>query len=89
VRARVEGHIQAVFPDAQVTTTVSADYRYRTRLPRKVVAAAVSKMAQSIDYDNFKNSVSDQWLHNSYLGVWQVMRSLQDKVTRRRWSCND
>ena len=83
VRARVRGHIQAMFPCADVFTDEHADYYYRALLPRKTVADAMAQSVEAIAYPNFKNSVSDPALHASYVSVWWSMRNLQDKQLGR------
>jgi hypothetical protein len=77
VRARVAGHIQRVFPEAKVFTDSKADYLYRAFIGRKSVARAVAASIESIDYDNFKDSVDDDRLHVAYMNVWGVMEKLQ------------
>jgi len=77
VRARIAGHIEAVFPEAEVFTDSGADYFYRAFINREVVAQKISKEVQAIDYYNFKSSVADQALHDSYIGVWRIMHKLQ------------
>jgi hypothetical protein len=77
VRARMAGHIEAVFPEAEVFTDAGADYFYRAFIEREVVAQQFSKEVRGIDYDNFKSSVTDQALHDSYIGVWRIMHKLQ------------
>jgi hypothetical protein len=57
VRARFRGDIEAVFPDAAVTETLDADYRFRATLPREVVARAIADRAAAIDYPNFKGTL--------------------------------
>ena len=42
VRPRLPGDIEIVFPDADVSETQSADYRYRASVPRKAVASKLS-----------------------------------------------
>jgi len=84
VRARVKGHIDAVFPDAKVFTDENADYLYRAVIPRKLVAKVIAGTIGGIDYDNFKNSVGNTALHGSYLSVWGIMRNLQEKLLRGR-----
>jgi hypothetical protein len=81
VRARVAGHIEAVFPKAEVFTDAEADYYYRAFIDREEVAQKLSEEVREIDYDNFKASVPDQPLHDSYVGVWRVMHKLQDSLT--------
>ena len=77
VRARVAGHIEAVFPEAGIFMDAGADYFYRAFIDRKAVAQKISKELQEIDYDNFKSSVTDQALHDSYVDVWRIMHKLQ------------
>lgn len=77
VRARVPGHIQAVFPDAKVERTPEHDYLFRARVKRAAISAAFAKMVEGYDADNFKNSVADDKLHDAYAAVWGVMARLQ------------
>lgn len=85
VRARVQGDIERVFPSAVVTTTPDRDYRYRTTLPRTVVAAALAAAVQNIDYTNFKSSVSDDDRHAAYFECWSAMHNLQLKKARAQF----
>lgn len=78
VRARVAGHIEAVFPTAEVFTDRDADYLYRAYINRSVVEAAIKDQVHAIDYDNFKSSVANHELHQAYLRVWSAMRNLQE-----------
>ena len=82
VRARVAGHIEAVFPKAEVFTDSEADYLYRAFISREEVVLALSSEVRGIDYDNFKSSVPDQALHDCYLGFWRLMHKLQDTLRR-------
>ena len=77
VRARQEGDIQAVFPDAQVELTPHNDYRFRARIDREDVALAVAASVRAITFPNFKGSVKDRKRHDAYMGVWQVMHRYQ------------
>ncbi len=77
VRARVEGHIEAVFPQAEVIRDASGDYLFRAFIDRRVVAAAMYQAAMSIDYSNFKNSIKDDRYHDACSSVWGVMSRLQ------------
>lgn len=77
VRARAAGHIEEVFPTAKVIETPSRDYRFRAFLPRARVATVISQHIGAIDYDNFKNAVEDDPLHNAYARVWTVMHNYQ------------
>lgn len=78
VRARREGDIETVFPDADVRKTVGNDYLYRAVIKRSVVAEAMTRLAmESIDYPNFKNTVRDNKLHSAFNRIWHVMADLQ------------
>ena len=80
VRARVAGHIEAVFPKAEVFTDARADYLYRAFIDREEVAQKLSEEVREIGYDNFKASVPDQALESAYLGMWRIMNKLQDSL---------
>jgi hypothetical protein len=77
VRSRRPGDIEKVFPDAVVRESLGTDYRYRSVMPRSVVADAMARVVDSIDYPNFKGSTHDNKLHDAYMGVWKVMAPLQ------------
>lgn len=73
VRARICGHIEAVFPDAKVTVSDQSDYRYRAFVPRAVVAKKLAETAFTINYDNFKDSIQDAAFHDTAMNVWTTM----------------
>lgn len=78
VRARRQGDIEKVFPDAVVLKTVGNDYLYRAAIKRTVVAEALSKLAlETIDYPNFKNTVRDNKLHSAFNAIWHTIARLQ------------
>lgn len=78
VRARRQGDIQKVFPDAKVKKTIGNDYLYRAVIKRSVVAEAMTKLAMdTIDYPNFKNTVRDNKLHNAFNAIWHTIAKLQ------------
>lgn len=81
VRSRFRADIAAVFPDADVTETPDADYRFRTFLPRDVVAARLSDAVGQIDYPNFKASVREQWRHGLYLKIWRILHEAQNRFS--------
>jgi hypothetical protein len=72
VRARREGDIEKVFPDATVERTPTADYHYRTTLHEHVVSGVMSARIENIDYDNFKDSVEDKERSDVYHQLWAV-----------------
>jgi hypothetical protein len=73
VRARYHGDIRRIFPRAKVVITPEADYRYRARVPRTLVAEKIASQIAGIDYTNFKASVTDQSRQIVYLQVWRQM----------------
>jgi len=79
VRARKEGDIEKAIPNAKVTRTDDADYRYRAEVKRSIVTAMVMREVSAIDYDNFKGSIpsNEHERHDAYIGVWQVMNRYQ------------
>ena len=77
VRARVEGHIEAVFPNAEVIRDASGDYLFRAFIDREEVAEAMYQAVMNIDYPNFKNSIKDNRYHDACSRVWGVMSGLQ------------
>lgn len=80
VRARLPGDIEAVFPGAEVAETNAADYRFRAVVDRADVGRALADAALSIDYDNFKGSVSvtNGARNLAYHQVWSVMQGAQN-----------
>lgn len=77
VRARCEGHIEAVFPKAKVIRDGSGDYLFRAFIDRTDVAEAMYAAVMNINYPNFKNSIRDDRYHNACSSVWGVMSRLQ------------
>jgi len=89
VRSRVKAHILTVFPDAKVRATPNADYQFRADINRQVVAVAIANRIQNIDYDNFKNSISNNKLHDACSRVWSVMFSLVEPVRKKMTGRNN
>ena len=79
VRARIEGDIERVFPDAKVQANKGTDYKYRAKVPRPVVAKALHDQAMSVSYPNFKSTVKDRNRHDAYMSVWSAMYGAQDR----------
>lgn len=83
VRARIEGDIDQLFPDAEVMETPLADYRYRAWVDRQAVSNAFKKQVEGLTYTNFKNSVKDKERLRPFMNVWQAMFDQQEAVIRR------
>lgn len=79
VRARIEGDIDRVFPEARIDFTPEFDYAYRAMLPRRMVAEGIANNLALIPYDNFKDSIdpNDHDRHTAYMNIWFVMRDYQ------------
>lgn len=77
VRARREGDIERVFPEADVELTPRNDYRYRARIDREMVAQAMAAAIRAITYGNFKGSVKERARHDAYMDVWSAMHDFQ------------
>ena len=84
VRGRVRADVEYfcdVVGDGIPIETPTADYRWRVKAPATLVAEFLHQQALAIEYDNFKNEVSDRQgpeRAHTYLGVWSVMRELQN-----------
>jgi hypothetical protein len=77
VRARRQGDIEKIFPKAKVTRNTRSDYLFRAVIKRSVVEAAMVGELRRVTYSNFKDSVTEDLLHNAYLRVWVEMSKLQ------------
>ena len=73
VQARVRAHLRAIFPDETITETPRNDYQFRAFIPVSKVAKAIHDSIKEIDYNNFKNSVENDDLHDAYSDVWSTM----------------
>jgi hypothetical protein len=77
VRARRNGDLERHFPGHTVHRFAGTDYAFRAFIPRDEVADAIAKQLRKIDYSNFKRSVRDPDLAESYGDVWAVLGALQ------------
>lgn len=73
VRARHPEHIQALLPDVEQSVLQSADYPFRAVVHRIVVQRALASYMMAMEYDNFKNSITDEPYHDVCLDVWTTM----------------
>ena len=73
VRARIEGDIEAVFPNATVVANGGTDYKYRAVLPRDEVAKAVADQVMAVNYSDFKSAIKDANRHAAVMNVWAAM----------------
>ena len=69
VRARVREDLDALrgqfLPELGPTVeSDTADYGFRAQAPRAAFAAAMPRLAEAIDYDNFKDAVAERQGHH-------------------------
>jgi hypothetical protein len=79
-RARLRGHLDAVFPGTKAHETPSADYRFRTVISAEAFHEGMKKAIEDLDYDNFKNSIEDVDYHDMASDVWQACYRMQSEV---------
>jgi hypothetical protein len=78
VRARRREHLENLFgQDAEILVNAGTDYKYRTFVDRSVVADLAHRALMNISYDNFKNSVKDDTLHDLYADFWELHYEIQ------------
>ena len=80
VRSRVEGDIERLWPNAEVRHTPMSDYAYRAAMSRQEVAAGIANSILEIDYNNYKNSITDKRRGPFYMMVWDVMWRMQNEM---------
>ena len=87
IRSRVKSDLIALrdqyLPNlGPIVANVGTDYQYRASAPHTDVSAALQKLTQDIDYDNFKNAVAsrqDYSRANLYGKVWSTLYNLSEK----------
>jgi hypothetical protein len=71
VRARRKADLVAVVgPNAQIVKTSERDYPWRTFMRREQFSEILAARIEAIDYENFKNSVRNDDLHDLYSDFW-------------------
>ena len=69
--------------------TPARDYLYRALISRKVVTEVLAKKIMDIDYDNYKDAITDKAKdrNDAYLSVWWELMNLQrDRVGQHKTS---
>jgi len=77
VRSRAKGAINELFPDADEFYMTGSDYAYRAWVKRNEVSRVIQNYINSLDYDNFKNSIKDKDYSSACMGVWTEMFNYQ------------
>lgn len=60
----------------------SADYRFRAQAPREEVVQAFAEAVRHIDYDNFKNAITERqgWARERiYHDAWRAFLAIQQR----------
>lgn len=70
VRARKKEHLLQINPEAAIEQITPSDYPWRTTLTKAEFKVALIAQIDQIDYDNFKNAVSDNHYHKFLERVW-------------------
>ena len=79
VRARRKEALTNIFGDqVEIVENAGSDYRWRTFIGRKTLAALVAARIEKIGYTNFKNSTRDPHLHDLYMDFWDLHRRYQE-----------
>jgi hypothetical protein len=85
VRARRDGDIERVFPEAEPFRVANADYAFRAWLPRQRVVDVMQQQVEAISYPNFKSSIGDRAYHDAAMAAWSAMHRYQwDQLTEPR-----
>lgn len=87
VRARVRSDLEALqakyLPElGPIQESSVNDYRFRAVAPQAAVAAAMARLAESLDYSNFKDAVKQRQgaaRAHLYHEVWDVLYRLQQE----------
>ena len=78
VRSRKKNHLEGLFPGHEIVHTPHRDYAYRTFVSKYDVGDWLTEQVLDIDYDNFKNSVSEKDYKKGLGDCWYGMyRALQ------------
>lgn len=85
VRARVRDDLEALEKEyvpslGPITAGGGTDYPYRAHVASKVLAAAIERMVEDVDYANFKDTVAAR--HGAerahlYGEIWSTLRKLE------------
>ena len=83
-RARQPAVLKVLFPKHPITRTPDADYRYRAEVDREDLLDVMTDQLLDIDYDNFKDSITDGPYHMACADVWRIMHHYQNQQEERR-----
>jgi hypothetical protein len=92
IRARCRGDLENLKREFKLTgaiiETPQADYRWRIVCRPTTWEMLALKLAQDVDYSNFKNSVGDDQHDKPLMAVWSLMNRFQEDTTRKAAKAN-
>lgn len=87
IRARCRGDLENLQQrfglSGKIIETPEADYRWRILCRPSTWEMLAVKLAQDVDYSNFKNSVGDDQHDKPLMAVWSAMHRFQEDTLRR------
>lgn len=85
VRGRNEAHIREVCDRADVTFTAKADYPYRIEVSKVELARILFRLADKLNYTNFKSAVKEEVYYWFLNHIWSIMIDYEERITGRSW----
>jgi hypothetical protein len=76
----------SAFAKAEIKKSPLSDYPYRLTIDKELFAVWLSRMAESIDYRNFKSEVADlrgDHFAHPLMKVWSAMHEVEDEEARK------
>jgi hypothetical protein len=73
VQSRFPGHIEALFPQAQVSEAPYGIYRFRAGVQKHLVAETLLDIVEQIDYFSFKDSIPDEGYRKAIIDTWATL----------------
>ncbi|MCE5264822.1 MAG: hypothetical protein LLG97_14990 [Deltaproteobacteria bacterium] len=73
IQSRFPGHIEALFPDAEVTEAPYGIYRYRAAVQKHIVVKTLLNNVEHIDYFHFKDAIPDKRYQAALRDVWDTL----------------
>ena len=73
IQSRFPGHIEALFPTAQVTEAPYGVYRFRAVVQKHTVAEKLLDLVEHIDYISIKKSIPDERYREAVMDAWSTL----------------
>lgn len=89
IRARIKGDIEKFMGEDTPVNVIEmdkSDYRFRAFVDKSVFRMKMVDAIDSIDYDNFKNTVTERERRAWYLSIWDIMFRAQESLYgKQKW----